>query len=791
MARHSRPLTFRDQRAGPSPVLVGLVAAVLLAVAAFALLRSGFVAVPAVSLGGFVGEIAATAPAPTPAAEPPGASGESNAPAAATNGDGAMQPVAGTEQPMTEQPETSDAAAVASPAATPAPVAKADEVAADWATAWNARDYDALYDMLGSRARRAIDRESFVQRYVAIAERAGLASVSAAVAGAPAPDGDVPLRVAFDSTLVGGFTEEIALPMVREDGAWRVDWVPGAIFAALEDDGCVDVDAVPVRRGSILDRDGEPLAYDGNVQRVGIVPGRIPPGGEPRILRELAELTGFPEADIRERYADANPDWLVPIKDFPMEREEELLNVIGQLDGVSVQPVQARVYPLGAAAAHVTGYVSEVTAEEIEADPALEPGQFIGQAGIEAGADDLLTGRPGIRLIAVECESRAERALIAERPPTDPADVVLSIDRDLQLATADALARQGDVRGSAVVLDPRDGAVLAMASTPSYDPNGFILGFSTKDRQALLSETKRPLLDRAAEAAYPTGSIFKAITFAAAMEDLDYAADTVLDCPQTFSLAGASQVWEDWTVAEGLGPQGPLTLHQALVNSCNTVFYAIGRDLDRADPELLPAMARGFGLGAPTGIAFFPEASGTVPDPAWKQETFGDGWATGDAVNLAIGQGFLEATPLQMAVAYAAIANGGDLLQPYLVSQLIGPDGSVTQVGGRVTRGRVPVSAETIAALQAALRDQASNSWGAGSASVFADFWWPIAGKTGTAQNQLTAGKKPHSWYAAFGPYGEQATIASAVAIESVGEGVSFAAPVTRAIYEAYVQQGG
>jgi penicillin-binding protein 2 len=763
-------------------------------VAVFALHGAGVVRVHNVAWGGGEGDPGATPPPEEPEAGIAGSgsveAGNEAAPSQPAAGSDAAGETAVAQQPAAPRPETSDAVAVSSPAATPAPVARPDEVAADWAAAWSAGDYDALYGMVGSRARRAIDREAFVQRYVAIAERAGLAGVSAAVDGAPAPDGDVPLRVAFRSALVGDFTESIVLPMVREDGAWRVDWVPGAIFAELEDDGCVDVDAVPVRRGSILDRDGEPLAYDGEVQRVGVVPGQIPPGGEERVLRELARLTGFTEADIRARYADADPSWLVPIKDFPMEREEELLNVIGHLDGVSVQPVQARIYPLGAAAAHVTGYVSEVTAEQIEADPSLQPGQFVGQAGIEAGADDLLTGRPGVRLVAVECESRAERALIAERAPADPTDVRLTIDRDLQVATADALARQGDIRGSAVVLDPRDGAVLALASAPAYDPNGFILGFSSKDRQALLSETRRPLLDRAAEAAYPTGSIFKAITFTAAMVDLDYSADTVLDCPQTFSLPGASQVWEDWTVAEGLGPQGPLTLHQALVNSCNTVFYAIGRDLDRLDPEALPAMARGFGLGAPTGIAFFPEAHGTVPDPAWKLETFGDGWATGDAVNLAIGQGFLEATPLQMAVAYAAIANGGDLLQPYLVSQLIEPDGAVTQVGGRVTRGRVPASAETISALQAALRDQASYSWGAGSARVFADFWWPIAGKTGTAQNQLTPGKKPHSWYAAFGPYGEQATIASAVAIESVGEGVSFAAPVTRAIYEAYVQAG-
>ena len=199
-------------------------------------------------------------------------------------------------------------------------------------------------------------------------------------------------------------------------------------------------------------------------------------------------------------------------------------------------------------------------------------------------------------------------------------------------------------------------------------------------------------LSRAAEGLYPTGSAFKPITFAAAMEGLGYTPETVLDCPSTFQLEGASQVWEDWTVAYGVGAQGPLTLHQALVNSCNTIFYAIGRELDAMDPEYLPRMAKAFGLGAPTGIPYLPEAAGAVPDPAWKLETFGDYWATGDAVNLAIGQGFLQVTPLQLATAYAAIANGGDLLQPYIVSELVDPDGAREPVGERIVRGRLPVS---------------------------------------------------------------------------------------------------
>ncbi|MCC6312606.1 MAG: penicillin-binding protein 2 [Thermomicrobiales bacterium] len=768
MARH-RPLTF-NQRSGPPPILLGLIGALVIAVAVVGLLRGGYLSAGWLPAG--PERLPWDAPDPRSAAL-----------ATPDPESGATSPT--DETVAAAAPDGRPAAA--SPA--PAPVPPPDEIAAAWLRAWTAADYDALYDLLGGRAQRAIDRAAFAERYRAIAERAGLERIAARVAGAPAPDGDVPFSVAFTSSLVGDFSQQNLLPMVREPDGWKVDWVPGAIFAELGADRCLDVDAEPTRRGSILDRRGEPLAYDGAVQRVGVVPGQIPADDEARVLKTLGDLTGLPEDDLRARYADADPSWFVPIMDFPDSRSEELLNAVGPLPGASVRPARARIYPMGAAAAHITGYISEVTAEQLAADPTLRPGQIIGQAGIEAGADDLLAGQDGERLVAVECESRAEMATIAERPPVAPHDVVLTIDRDLQQATVAALSAQGDARGAAVALDPESGAVLALASLPSYDPNGFILGFSTKDRALIQSELRRPLLDRVAEAAYPTGSIFKAITFAAAMEDLGYTGDTWLDCPQYFQIEGTTQRWDDWTVEEGLGPQGPMTLHRALVNSCNTVFYAIGRDLDRLDPDLLPQMTRGFGLGAPTGIPFFPEIAGIVPDPAWKLATQGDGWATGDAVNLAIGQGYLEATPLQMAVAYAAIANGGDLLRPYLVAASIAPDGVQQSLGGRTTRGRLPVAATTIAALQSALHDQTSDWTGAGSVRVFGDFPWPIAGKTGTAQNQLTPGKKPHAWFAGYAPWGGQPTIASAVMIESVGEGVSYAAPVTRSMYEAWLSR--
>ncbi|MCA9864726.1 MAG: hypothetical protein KC432_16945, partial [Thermomicrobiales bacterium] len=523
--------------------------------------------------------------------------------------------------------------AVASPAA---PDMSEHEAAAAWVERWNAGDYAGLYELTSGTVQRAIPLADFVARYQGIAERAELTAVHAELAGAISGR-RAPVSVTFDSGVAGAFTEENAIPLVREERGWRVAWTPSLIFAGLGSDGCVDVDQLPAGRGKILDRNGEPLAYDGTVQRVGIVPGQVPPEQYDAIMTQLADLTDMDVEDIEERFANADPDWFVPIKDFPDSERDRLLDVISQLPGVSVKSATERVYPLGEKAAHITGYIAEPTAEQLAANPALVAGQPIGQAGIEAGADEILAGVPGGRLIVVQCNSRVERSTIASRTAIPPRDVQLTIDRDFQARVYDALRAEPKLQGAGVVLDPQDGAVLALASVPSYDPNGFILGFTEKEQATLRSETQRPLLSRAAEGAYPTGSAFKPITFAAGMEGLGYTADTVLDCPATFQLAGATQTWEDWTVAYNLPAQGPLTLHQALVNSCNTVFYGIGRDLDLKDPELLPNMAKAFGLGAPTGVPYLPEVSGVVPSPAWKLETLGDYWATGDAVNLSIG----------------------------------------------------------------------------------------------------------------------------------------------------------
>ena len=700
----------------------------------------------------------------------------------------ATEEPASTETPVPDSPDptnTPEPSATGTPENTSTPDAGPPETTAErFVETWSRGEYPALYAMLSTDAKAVIGEQAFVDRLEAINTEVGITEVKVETTAGPDLDLNIPIKVTYSTGTVGEFSQDNSIHLVREGPEWRVDWSPSLIFSQLGD-GCVDFMVENVRRGSILDRNGEPLAYDGSASVIGVIPAQFE--DEDAEVKALSKVVDIDADDIKEMYAESDPGWFVPIKQYPAQIDDATKSKISEIPGAALRSQSSRIYPLGKHAAHITGYVTRVSAEDIENDPTGELAgiDWIGRAGIEAGANDLLTGRPGGRLMVVDCDSRAERTQIASRRPQEPKDVILTVDKNFQIVVDEAL---GDVTGSAVVLDPRTGGVLALASHPAYDPNWFVSGMSGKDRDFINSEKERPLLDRAAEAAYPTGSIFKVITMAAAMRDLDYTGETQIDCPQEFSLPGTDQVWRDWTYEEGLGPQGMLNLHTGLVNSCNTVFYQIGAALDEQNEDWLPDMAKAFGLGAPTGIPYFPEVSGTVPSPEWKREVIGDFWARGDAVNMAIGQGFVEATPLQMANAYAAIANGGTLLQPFIVEFEQDPDGSQKRLGKRTEIDDLPLSDEQVAEIQSALRDQASNSWGAGSVRVFGDFGWPIAGKTGTAQNQATVEQKPHAWFAAFGPYGEEATIASIVMVESSGEGVTFAAPRTRTIYEAYLQ---
>ena len=647
----------------------------------------------------------------------------------------------------------------------------ARDIAEGWVQLWEAEDYRGMYELISQESQSLISRDEFIDRYEGIAEELAETDIEVEITGAVEEALRFNLLVTRDSARVGEFEDEVLLTMVQEaQGRPRVDWSPSLIVDDL-DDGFIRWRSDIPQRGRILDQHGRPLAHLGQISKVGVIPGDIE--DEDAMLSELSDLLDMSEERIEGMYSAGDPTWFMPIRDFPDSMDDELSDQLNDIPGVSIQTWPERVYPAGPAAAHVIGYLTEVSADELPdlISEGYAPGDRLGRGGIESWGEEFLAGTRGGRMVVVGPDGN-ERQTVVEVPSEPAADITLTIDIDLQRAAYDAL---GEETGSIVVVDPDNGAVRAMVSKPSFDPNDFILGHTSESWEAINDPELRPLENRTTTFAYPVGSVFKSVTMAAAMDHLGMSAESTMECSAEFQLPGSDQVWTDWS-PQG---QGTLSLHNALVQSCNTIFYQIGADLDSEDENLLPEAARNFGLGSSTGLDALREVSGTVPDPDWKIETVGDFWARGDAVNLSIGQGYFEATPLQMAVMYAAIANGGTLYEPYLVQEINDLEGDALYEAEIQENGEIPYSDTILAEIRSAMRDV--NQAGNGTASdVFDGALIGSGGKTGTAE---TGQDDPHSWFAAFAP-DDDAEMAMVAMSEFGGEGSATAAPISRQLID-------
>ena len=555
--------------------------------------------------------------------------GLASAPAAS----GTAAPVAAGATPATSAPAGAPApAATAAPSATPTPPETAGAVGRRYLEAWQAGDYAAMYALLSTAAQARIGREVFVNRYTAIKEEAGIAKVTATpAAGVPDNASSLPYTATIEMR-VGTVTEQQALPLVQADGRWGVDWQPTLIFKELKGERLVRFFPENPIRGRILDRHGTVLAETGEAPIVGVIPADIK--DEAALLAGLSQRFGMEPEAIKKKYSGGRPDWFMPIKRLSWTTQEPELVAIQKIaDGVQVRMYPERQYPLNHLASHIVGYATEVQAEDLP--KGHQPGDRVGRTGLEAAAEKELAGERGGRLLIVEKDG-TPAVTLAQRKARPGADVTLTLDLTIQRTAEAAL---GDKRGAVVVLDPKDGAVLAMASKPTFDPNEFILGFSDEAWAALNDPKLRPLTNRTVDGVYPPGSIFKVVTMSAAMEKLGMPRTEQFSCAGSFKLPKAPQVWADWKP----GGHGRLHLVEGLTTSCDIVFYTIGQRLDAVEDDGSPLaeMTRAFGLGKPTGIAELPEAAGNVPDEAWKMKTFNDVWATGDTINFAIGQGFL------------------------------------------------------------------------------------------------------------------------------------------------------
>jgi penicillin-binding protein 2 len=672
--------------------------------------------------------------------------------------------------PGATAPSASVVAANGTVAVGPNALSDPQSAADTYVQAWNAADYQTMYRIISSRAQAAIALEAFQQRYQGILDESGITAMQISILGQEPGTTQFRIKVSYTSSLVGNIDQENVIPLTKDGPYWRVEWTPSLIFRELDGNGRVHFFPDNPIRGRILDRKGRPLAVEGLVKQVGVVPGKI--ANEADLLSKLSAILKLDQSTIKKAYQDGQPTWFMPIKNVPNSTPDDTVAQLNAIPGVEVHAQEARTYPYGTLAAHVIGYIGQISADELKTlgPKGYRSGDIVGQSGVEQWAEEQLAGKRGGKLAVIDPDTGSIRSTIATRAKTESLDVATTIDIDIQKAAEDSL---GDKTGSVVMLEPGTGNVLAMASHPSFDPNVFVLGPTKDDLAYLTNEQQRPQLNRATQATYPSGSIFKVVTMTAGFEKGGFTANQQLPCGGSFTLG--SNTYNDWSPI-----RHTVTYEEGLVESCDVVFYTVGKKLDDTDPNILPTYARQFGLGQLTGIQGVAESPGVVPDPQWKRANINDGWSTGDAINLSIGQGYLLVTPLQMANIYNSIANGGTIWQPRLVSRILHVDGSVAKDYPPVEKGKIPTSPQNIAVMQQALAQVTTTPTGTAT-SAFTGFTPPAAGKTGTAEQA----KDPHSWFASYFP-AQSPQIAGVVMVEAGGEGSSNAAPITRNIYTKY-----
>ncbi len=532
------------------------------------------------------------------------------------------------------------------------------------------------------------------------------------------------------------------------------------------------VPAQPVR-GNIFDRYGKILASSKLSRSVFLWPATHKPEEWPQHLTRLCQILDTPCDRILARLEKAGYNSPLPIRiarNLNDQQATALQEYGEELQGVEVGIEAIRMYPNGELAAHVLGYTGEIDEEsladyvdryEFEVNKRYRLGDIVGLMGVEAAFEPILRGEWGGQQVEVDSRGQVIKVL-GEQKTHAGEDVTLTIDLELQKAAEAAL---GDTQGAIVAIDPNDGAVLAMVSRPAFDPNLFSEAIDEAKWQELQGRD-HPFVNRSLQG-FPPASTFKIVTTTAAIESGAYPASTVLPT-YPYIIAGGIQFW-DWNNA-GFGP---LSFTGAMAWSSDTFFYQTAQKMG-AQP--LIQWTKKYGFGSKTGIEIgTEESSGLVPDDAWKRENIGYGWFQGDTINMSIGQGFLQASPLQVAVMFAVPANGGDLVKPHLFY-----DPSQTPSMWRESLGIAP---DTIAVIQKGLREVITYGTGSGinTPNIPA-----FAGKSGTAE---APPYESHTWFGAYAPMDKPEIVVVAFGEHSGQGGGSFTGPKVKQVLEAYFAQ--
>ena len=556
---------------------------------------------------------------------------------------------------------------------------------------------------------------------------------------------------------------------------WYLQVLEGGRFQEASDKNRIRIRPIAAPRGILFDRKGLPLVDNRPAFTLSLIPRELErdPVKRDATLGRLAALLQIPFAELQEAVTKVSPDSILPVRvrrGLSMDDVARVEEWKLELPGVIVEVEPQRAYPNSRFAAHLLGYVREANDEQLK-QGRYRRGDMVGQSGLERLLDEFLRGKDGGERIEVDAMGRQMR-MIQSTEPHPGAQVVTTIDRRVQEAAEKAMEGHA---GAIVVMDPRNGDVLAMVSTPAFEIDRFT---GTIDRNAwlrVIQDPEHPMLNRTIQSQYAPGSVFKIVVAAAGLQEGSITPADRTNCAGDFHLG--EWTFKDWKS----GGHGSVDLLGAIRESCNIFFYEKGLKIGG------PAIAKyatAFGLGGPTQIDLPGEKMGLIPQPKLRRDKRVGGWHAGETVNMSIGQGAVLVTPMQVARFMSAVANGGVLWKPRLVQRIERPEkGVVWSDGGSVT-GHVELSPMVWAFLRQSLWSVVNeNGTGAGARIAGLD----VAGKTGTAQmiaKSKSEKGQDHAWFASFAPVSEPEAVVI-VLVERGGKGGQVAAPIARKVLSA------
>ena len=567
---------------------------------------------------------------------------------------------------------------------------------------------------------------------------------------------------------------------------WVLQVLQGKHYTTISEHNRIRLERVPAIRGMVFDRSNRLLINSRPSFDIRYLPDE---GEEPETtLRRLADVVdGDAQSFLAAAGRAGGSEGVTLLRDVDWPSVVAVETRRLDLPGVSVSVRARRSYLTDEMTAHLLGYLGEVNAGQLQQlrKRGYRQGDEIGQSGLEKRWEWQLAGRSGVEKVEVNATGRKVR-MIDRLNATPGHDIELTLDMKVQRVAYDALR---DKEGAIVVLEVDTGAVVAMVSSPAFDPNWFARGLTSGEWRQLTDNEETPLHNRALQGQFPPGSTFKIVTALAALEEGVISPDRRLFCGGSYEVG--NRVLRCWN-KHG---HGHVNMHDALVQSCDVYFYRLAQ---RLGVDKIARYARGFGFGAPTGIELDGESPGLVPDRAWKKRRFGTPWYPGETPMVAIGQGFLGVTPLQMANLAATVANGGTVYRPWFVRRVLSPEGQVMEEYGPVRKTALDLKDRSLAVVRRALFDVVHHQRGTGKRARSGMV--EVAGKTGTAQVVQMPGEvvksedlpypvRDHAWFVAYAPAGDP-EIAVATLVEHGGHGGAAAAPITREVIEAYFRTG-